>query len=118
MSRVLLSDALHLAAALVRLPPARRANELQGWIVQAHAAAKYMRRFGRPHPGWGDGILPLGRCTLVPGKTTVKGAKVRISFVRSHLLPIVLVVLPRPGADPAPDPDLGRRFAQILTLAF
>ncbi len=57
MSRVLLSDALHLAAALVRLPPARRANELQGWIVQAHAAAKYMRRFGRPHPGWGDGSL-------------------------------------------------------------
>jgi hypothetical protein len=63
-------------------------------------------------------VLPLGRCTLVPEKTTVKGAKVRISFVRSHLLPIVLVVLPRPGADPAPDPDLGRRFAQILTLAF
>ena len=57
MRPVLLGDAIHLAAALVTLPPTDHDRTLALWIDQTRAAAKYLRRFGHPHPRWGDGSL-------------------------------------------------------------
>ena len=57
MRQVLLSDAVHLAVALVRHPMTVRAAVLDQWVDQTRAAAKYRRRFERPQPLWGDGSL-------------------------------------------------------------
>ena len=55
--QVLLSDAVHLAVAPVHNPVTVREAVLDAWVDQTQAAAKYRRRFDRPHPLWGDGSL-------------------------------------------------------------
>lgn len=72
MRQILLSDALHLAAALLTEPTLDRAATLELWLDQTRAAAKYLRRFNRPHPRWGDGsltaraIFALARARITP----------------------------------------------------
>lgn len=57
MRRLLLSDVIHLATALAAHETPARGAILDEWIDQTRAAAKYLRRFGRPHRHWGDGSL-------------------------------------------------------------
>ncbi|MGQ0610930.1 MAG: DUF7742 family protein [Paracoccaceae bacterium] len=57
MRRILLSDVIHLATALAAQETPARGAVLDQWIDQTRAAAKYQRRFGRPHRHWGDGSL-------------------------------------------------------------
>lgn len=57
MRRLLLSDVIHLATALAAYETPARGAILDDWIDQTRAAAKYQRRFGRPHRLWGDGSL-------------------------------------------------------------
>jgi serine O-acetyltransferase len=53
MRRVLLGDLLALAAYLASDPGA----DARARVAEAHAAHRYMRRFGRLHPLWGNGSL-------------------------------------------------------------
>lgn len=53
MRRVLIGDVLALAALVAATPGADRVQA----VAEAHAAHRYMRRFGRPHPRWGNGSL-------------------------------------------------------------
>lgn len=48
---------MHLAGAVAAQEPAQQTRLLQLWLDQTRAAAKYRRRFARPHPQWGDGSL-------------------------------------------------------------
>lgn len=57
MGRLLLSDVIHLASALAEHESRQREGILRCWLAQTRAAAKYLRRFGRPHHLWGDGSL-------------------------------------------------------------
>ncbi|NEY89287.1 DUF7742 family protein [Tabrizicola oligotrophica] len=57
MRRCMLDDLLAGAGRLADVPPALRRNLADRMIHEAHAAHHYMRRFGRPHPGWGNGSL-------------------------------------------------------------
>lgn len=57
MRRVLLGDLTAAAAHLAALPPALRPGAMTRLLQEAHAAHRYMRRMGRPHPLWGDGSL-------------------------------------------------------------
>lgn len=57
MRRVLIGDLLVAADHLAALPAARRRPAIELWLDEAHAAHRYMRRFGRPHPRWGTGSL-------------------------------------------------------------
>ena len=57
MRRVLVGDVLALAAVMHRHPDPALAARL---LAEAHAAHRYFRRFGRPHPQWGNGSL-MGR---------------------------------------------------------
>ena len=52
MRRVLVGDVLALAAAL-----AEDEGRATRALAEAHAAHRYMRRMGRPHPRWGNGSL-------------------------------------------------------------
>ena len=53
MRRVLLGDLLALAAYIASDPAAYAGRR----VAEAHAAHRYMRRFGRQHPLWGNGSL-------------------------------------------------------------
>jgi serine O-acetyltransferase len=53
MRRVLMGDVLALAAHLSGDPQADSGR----YLAEVHAAHRYMRRFGRPHPHWGNGSL-------------------------------------------------------------
>ncbi len=66
MRQVLLSDAVHLAVALVHHPLGVRATVLDRWVDQTLAAAKYRRQFDRPHPLWGDGSLTARALRATP----------------------------------------------------
>lgn len=57
MRRCLLGDLLAAADHLAALPEAARPAAMVRLMDQAHAAHAYHRRFGRPHPLWGDGSL-------------------------------------------------------------
>jgi len=57
MRRCLLGDLLAAADHLAALPEAARPAAMARLMDQAHAAHAYHRRFGRPHPLWGDGSL-------------------------------------------------------------
>ena len=39
------------------MPPLERPRLARRMLTEAHAAHHYMRRFGRPHPRWGNGSL-------------------------------------------------------------
>ena len=63
MRRVLISDLLAAASVIGAAPdPLRTAQTL---IMQADAAHRYAKRFGRPHPAWGNGSL-LARARAAP----------------------------------------------------
>lgn len=57
MRRVLIGDLLAAARAIAPVPPHLRGEAMDRLIYQAHAAHRYMGRFGRPHRLWGDGSL-------------------------------------------------------------
>ena len=63
MRRVLVGDLLALAAVLRQQPDPDLAARL---LAEAHAAHRYFRRFGRPHPRWGNGSL-MGRALPIGG---------------------------------------------------
>ena len=53
----MLDDLLAGAGRLSQAPPAQRPDLANRLLTEAHAAHHYMRRFGRPHPRWGNGSL-------------------------------------------------------------
>lgn len=55
MRRILIGDLL--AAAAVIRAAADPAEATQTLITEADAAHRYAKRFGRPHPVWGNGSL-------------------------------------------------------------
>ncbi|MFZ9200573.1 MAG: hypothetical protein ACO22Z_14670 [Paracoccaceae bacterium] len=57
MRRCLLDDLLAGAARLAAAPPSLRPDLAQRLILEAHAAHHFMRRFGVPHPRWGNGSI-------------------------------------------------------------
>ncbi len=57
MRRILSSDLIAAAAVLAAAPMATRAALAHDILAQSHAAHAYFKRFGRPHPRWGDGAL-------------------------------------------------------------
>ena len=63
MRRVLIGDLL-AAAAVIRSQP-NPAAACQTLIGQADAAHRYAKRFGRPHPRWGNGSL-MARALAAP----------------------------------------------------
>ncbi|MBL4927548.1 DUF7742 family protein [Fuscibacter oryzae] len=65
MRRALIGDLLAAARVLSAQPPHLRAGVMDRLIDQAHAAHRYMARFGRPHLLWGDGSL-LARALAEP----------------------------------------------------
>ena len=55
MRRVLIGDLLAAAAVIgAAADPAQTSRSL---IAEADAAHRYAKRFGRPHPEWGNGSL-------------------------------------------------------------
>ena len=63
MRRVLIGDLLAAAAVIgVAADPAQATQTL---ITQADAAHRYTKRFGRPHPRWGNGSL-MARAMATP----------------------------------------------------
>lgn len=57
MRRCMLDDLVGGAGRLALEPPALRLDLAERLLAEAHAAHHYMRRFGRPHPRWGNGSL-------------------------------------------------------------
>ena len=57
MRRILLADLAATAHLLARWPAAERPARLDMLLSQTQAADRFARRFGRPHPDWGDGSL-------------------------------------------------------------
>lgn len=53
----MLDDLLAGAARLSAAPPWARQGLADRLIAEAHAAHHFMRRMGKPHPGWGNGSL-------------------------------------------------------------
>jgi len=53
----MVDDLLAGAGWLAQEPPALRPHLAARLLAEAHAAHHYMRRFGRPHPSWGNGSL-------------------------------------------------------------
>ena len=102
MRRVLLGDLVTLADLLATGwggDPARLLDE-------AHAAHRYMRRFGRPHPRWGGGSL-MARA-LADGPPAQAG---RDGFLRA-LAMLCEAILERPRLSVPSVPDvlhLGKR---------
>lgn len=57
MRRILSTDLIAAASVLAAAPMANRAALAHDILAQSHAAHAYFKRFGRPHPHWGDGSL-------------------------------------------------------------
>ena len=57
MRRILSGDLIAAAAVLAAAPMASRSALAADILAQSHAAHAYFKRFGRPHPIWGDGSL-------------------------------------------------------------
>ena len=53
----LIGDLLAAADCVAGMAGADQARLLARLLAEAHAAHRYSRRFGRPHPLWGDGSL-------------------------------------------------------------
>lgn len=67
MRRCLIDDLLHGARAISGAAPAVRRLLADSLIEQAHAAHAFAKRFGRPHPRWGNGSLltrAMAECPL------------------------------------------------------
>lgn len=52
MRRALIGDLLAAARVIAAQPPHLRHQAMDRLIYQAHAAHRYMTRFGRPHRLW------------------------------------------------------------------
>ena len=57
MRRVLHGDLVQMGRMLLTCRTTEREATCRRAILQAHAADKYRKRFGRRHPGFGDGSL-------------------------------------------------------------
>lgn len=57
MRRILSTDLIAAAAVLAAAPLTARPRLAREMLAQSHAAHAYFKRFGRPHPFWGDGSL-------------------------------------------------------------
>ncbi len=57
MRRCLIGDLLAAADCVAGMAGDDQARHLARLLAEAHAAHRYARRFGRPHPLWGDGSL-------------------------------------------------------------
>jgi hypothetical protein len=57
MRPCLLDDLLAGAGRLASVPPTLRPDLAHRLLHEAHAAHHFMRRFGVPHPRWGNGSL-------------------------------------------------------------
>jgi succinate dehydrogenase/fumarate reductase flavoprotein subunit len=57
MRPCLLDDLLAGAGRLASVPPPLRPDLAHRLLHEAHAAHHFMRRFGVPHPRWGNGSL-------------------------------------------------------------
>lgn len=57
MRRCLIGDLLAAADCVVGMAGEDQSRHLARLLAEAHAAHRYARRFGRPHPRWGDGSL-------------------------------------------------------------
>lgn len=57
MRRCMIDDLLAGAGRLVTEPPDTWQALARQLVHESHAAHHYMRRFGRPHPRWGNGSL-------------------------------------------------------------
>lgn len=66
MRRILIGDLL--AAAFVIGAAVDPAQTTQALIAEADAAHRYAKRFGRPHPRWGNGSL-MARALVAPLRT-------------------------------------------------
>ena len=66
MRRVLIADLIAASKALASIAPQRRAQTMQSWLHQTHAAHLYTKRLGKAHPNWGIGTLEsrLARAAL------------------------------------------------------
>ncbi|MBL9055786.1 MAG: hypothetical protein JNJ84_05855, partial [Rhodobacteraceae bacterium] len=53
MRRCLIGDLLVAADHVAGMAGAERTRHLAQLFTEAHAAHRYARRFGRPHPLWG-----------------------------------------------------------------
>jgi len=68
MRRCLLDDLVAGAGRLAFAPPLQRPGLAERLLAEAHAAHHYMRRFGRPHPRWGNGSLMTRALADCPGR--------------------------------------------------
>jgi hypothetical protein len=57
MRRLVPADLDAAARALLAVPPTARQRLAGRLVVEADAADRYRRRFGRAHPIWGNGTL-------------------------------------------------------------
>ena len=57
MRRIIIGDLVATAQLLARWPAADRPALLDRLLAQTQAADRFSRRFGRPHPLWGNGSL-------------------------------------------------------------
>lgn len=57
MKRCLPGDLLAAAALVAAAAPGQRLGMIGQLLDQADAAHRYAKRFGRPHPIWGNGSL-------------------------------------------------------------
>ena len=53
----LIEDLLAAAGALALGPVEGRRAHAERMLYEAHSADRYTKRFGRPHPRWGNGSL-------------------------------------------------------------
>ena len=67
MRRILIADLVAAAHLLARSPATERSGMLDRLFQQTQAADLFTRRFGRPHPAWGNGSL-LARALAEPAR--------------------------------------------------
>jgi hypothetical protein len=67
MRPCLLDDLLAGAGRLAAVPPPLRPDLAHRLLHEAHAAHHFMRRFGVPHPRWGNGsLITRALCDAAP----------------------------------------------------
>ena len=71
MRRCLIGDLLAAADCVTGLAGADQTRHLARLLAEAHAAHHYARRFGRPHPSWGDGSL-MARALAEPRRAPLR----------------------------------------------
>lgn len=86
MRRALIGDLLAAVRVISTQPPHLRGMVMDRLIYQAHAAHRYMTRFGRPHLLWGDGSLMARAlaepCGAAPGPDACDFAALAVAAAR------------------------------------